>query len=186
MRMSIWECWNHLVEFLFEPTAKELDDAARQTIRNELQYLYERTKRLEKLLAEPERLRNRKIAEQLAEEMHRKLVEKRRNPEPLTTQEQFEKNQWEEDKTPREKCKHLKGGLASRWGVDIYGDKFGAHKDYNVAGFRFADGKTKIWCLNNCGFVSWQGDENWVKAKSMLEQSTNTLASSEFVPRKSL
>ena len=186
MRMSIWEYWNHLVEFLFGPTAKELDDAARLAIRNELQYLYERTKRLEKLLAEPERLRNRKISEQLAEEIHQKLKEKRRNPAPLTHDEQAELDKWKAYKTSREKCEHQKGGLASRWGVDTYGKKFGAHKDYNVAGFRFANGKTKIWCLNNCGFVSWQGDENWSKAKSMLEQSTNTLASSEFVPRKSL
>lgn len=71
---------------------------------------------------------------------------------------------------PNPNCRHLKGR--------IFRDFFG-FRDYNVAGHCFADGKIKIWCLNNCGFYSIAGDANWKDALLMVEQSSNKPSSSE-------
>lgn len=70
---------------------------------------------------------------------------------------------------PNPKCKHLKGGGAIR----------SHYKDYNIGCHTFIDGRTKIWCLNGCGFVSWEGQKSFVEATRMLEQSNNTKSSSE-------
>src|SRR5271157_3808849 len=83
-------------------------------------------------------------------------------------------------KTPEEdaqalrikRCTHAKGGRGPR-----------VTTDYNVGCHTFIDGKTKIWCLNGCGFESWTGDANWEKACGMCEQSTNTASSSETPTR---
>ncbi len=69
---------------------------------------------------------------------------------------------------PNLNCTHTKGGSG---GV--------RYKDYNVHGHRFADGTYKIWCGNNCGFVSYERDSNWMEAIRMMGQSTNTVSSSE-------
>jgi hypothetical protein len=129
---------------------------------------------------------NMREAIRLAEKMHARLNEKRRNPQPLTPEEELAKKEWLKKKTPREECKHLKGAVASRWGVDVYGGppiNLPA-KDYNLAFFTFVSGKSKIWCLNNCGFVSHSGDPNWKEAVAMFNLSSNTRASSEFWPSK--
>lgn len=185
LRESIREKWDWVLSFFHDPTPVEMDEVARGVIRNEIEYLNQRRIRLEKLLAEPERLRNRKIAEQMAEEMHQNLEAKRRNPPALTEAELLQQFIWRSNLTPKEKCRHLKGGVASRWGVDKYGGPgFRTEmKDYNLGCHTFVDGKTKIWCLNGCGFVSWNGDENWAKAKEMMDSSTNLPSSSEQAPK---
>lgn len=99
----------------------------------------------------------------------------------------FRSTQWYHDRKikqqkakpgPNQSCKHLKGGSRT------YG---AAYKDYAVASHRFPNNRTKIWCLLNCGFTSWEGDANWLKATSMLESSSNKGSASEtvFFGRKS-
>jgi hypothetical protein len=51
-----------------------------------------------------QRRRNRRIAEQLAEDMHQKLEAKRRNPSLLTEEEMVERAAWRARLTPRSKC----------------------------------------------------------------------------------
>lgn len=67
-----------------------------------------------------------------------------------------------------ENCGHYKGG----------GNRY-AIKDYNVAAHTFPDGKVKIWCMNGCGFKSWNGDANWQQALFMQENTSNNPSSSE-------
>lgn len=71
------------------------------------------------------------------------------------------------------RCTHTKGGRGVKGRPLVV-------KDYNLGYHRFIDGRIKIWCLNNCGFEAWEGDENWEKACKMWEQSTNTQSSSEI------
>lgn len=182
---SIREKWDWLISAIGAKKSKELDEEARSIIRSEIAELYKRQVSLEKLIAVPEHLRNRKIAEQMAEEAHQRLEELRRNPPEKTFEEQVDFAIWKASLTPREECRHLKGAKASCWGVDKFGGPHSsfACKDYNVGCHTFVDGRTKIWCLNGCGFVSWNGDENWTEAKRMVEQSTNCPSSSErWVP----
>lgn len=73
------------------------------------------------------------------------------------------------ERNPIKNCKHLKGTQSFRT----------AHRDYNVACHTFVDGRTKVWCMNGCGFVSWRGDENWKQALDMMEQTSNRPSSSE-------
>jgi len=119
----------------------------------------------------------------LAEWMHYKLQEKRRNPQPLTPEEELAKREWLRDRTPKTKCMHLKGGQMTRWGWDKYGGGT-CTRDYNLACFTFVNFRSRIWCLNGCGFVSNSGDPNWAEALAMFKQSTNTRASSEEAPTK--
>jgi hypothetical protein len=69
-------------------------------------------------------------------------------------------------------CLHVKGGPRLK---PIF-------RDYAVAQHTFINGRTKIWCLLGCGFVSWNGDKNWKKARQMVELSSNRPSSSERVP----
>lgn len=133
-------------------------------------------------LEKEERLRNKREVIRLAEEMQANLREKRRNPEPLTPEEAIQKQQWRARTTPREECRHLKGAEASRWGVNKYGGppRHSGARDYNLACHTFINFKTKIWCLNGCGFVSYPGDPNWKQAVEMFDLSTNTKSSSEI------
>jgi hypothetical protein len=67
-------------------------------------------------------------------------------------------------------CKHLKGGRLRS-----------ITRDYNVAAHTFADGRTKIWCLNGCGFEAYPKDVNWAKAIEMAEQSSNRASTTERI-----
>jgi hypothetical protein len=67
------------------------------------------------------------------------------------------------------RCHHLKGGRV----------RLSSMRDYNMLTHTFVDGKTKIWCGNGCGFVSWYGDRNWKEATRMSDESTNTPSASE-------
>jgi len=183
---SIWEKWLSRLPWLnlgASPTNEQLDEEARHVIRQEIRELDNRRERIVKLLDEPERLRNKKIAIKLAEDMQANLREKRRNQPQLTLEEQIAKQEWTKNLTPRAECRHLKGAEASRWGVDRWGgNKFGTAKDYNLACHTFPDAKTKIWCLNGCGFTSSPSDPNWKQAVEMFRQSSNSKSSSEIVP----
>ena len=77
----------------------------------------------------------------------------------------------QEKAKPRKNCTHLKGSRRSQ----IF------CKDYNLAAHRFVDGRTKIWCLNNCGFQVWNDQDGFKEAIALMEQSTNTPTSSEHV-----
>lgn len=67
-------------------------------------------------------------------------------------------------------CKHLKGGRLS------------IGRDYNLALHTFADGRTKMWCLNHCGFKLWDDEVGFSEARIlMITQSTNKPSSSERV-----
>ncbi len=187
-KQSVWEKWLERLPWInfiskVEPSNEQLDEEARDVIREEIQELDARRQRLVRLLDEPERLRNKKIAEQLAEDMHAKLQEKRKNPPQLTLEEQAAQQKWQRNLTPRSECRHLKGGWATRWGVDKYGGAKGfTTKDYNLAFHRFPDLSLKIWCLNGCGFESRPSDTNWKQALEMFKQSSNTQSSSESSP----
>lgn len=78
----------------------------------------------------------------------------------------------QEKRPPNPNCKHLKAERTRMAGTP---------KDYNMATHTFADGRTKIWCLNNCGFESFRGDANWRKALEMAEESSNHPSASERV-----
>ena len=178
-KWSLFELWEEFVDWFRTPS--EQDERARWVIRQEIVQLDARKLRLEKLLGEPERFRNKKIAMQMAEEMHQNLEAKRRNSPALTDAEKLDRDIWRANRTPREECRHLKGAEASRWGLDRYGgpSKGILDRDYNLAKHRFIDWSVKIWCLNGCGFVSWKGDENWEKACQMFESSSNRMTASE-------
>jgi len=120
----------------------------------------------------------------LAEQMAINLREKRRNPEPLSPEDSYQKQLWDLKKTPRSRCRHLKGGEASRWGVDIYGgNKMGWLKDYSVSMHTFIDGKSRIRCTLGCGYEVWSDTpdkELWKSALRMVDSSTNRRSSSEI------
>lgn len=170
------------------------EERQRDFYRVELRMLYDRvayledklgpsdTEKMENWLAETERRLQLDWSIQEAYRIQCKLHEKRRNPSQLTPEEQLEKDQWIADLTPRSKCKHLKGALVSRWGVDRYGgNRLGPAKDYNLARHRFIDFRERIWCLNGCGFESWTGDVNWQKALDMWQYTSNTKSASQSV-----
>ncbi len=75
------------------------------------------------------------------------------------------------------RCGHTKGGRRVKGRPLIV-------RDYSLACHTFIDGRTRIWCLNGCGFEAWNGDKNWEQAYEMFKQSTNTHSSSETPSRK--
>jgi hypothetical protein len=173
---NIWgDLWN------YEPTEEE----QRALWRVELNLLYTRVAYLEDLLGADDELFKEQDRLQLqknileAIQKQRELHEKRLHPPKLTPEEEADRDAWRASLTPRNKCKHLKGGRVSRWGVDKYGGAHGSVKDYNLARHRFIDFSQKIWCLNSCGFVSWKGDANWEKALEMWDQTSNQMSASE-------
>jgi len=69
------------------------------------------------------------------------------------------------------KCKHLKGGRLRNRVI----------KDYAIKCFTFIDGRAEVSCLL-CGKKWEPNGQDWEKALEMLEQTTNTRSSSEFIP----
>jgi hypothetical protein len=189
-KQSVFERWLEYIGWPWkDQTSDNLDEAAAVVIKHEILELDARKERLVKLLGEPERLRAKKEAIALAEQMQANLREKRRKlaegDSHLTEEEILARAQWRESLTPREKCKHLKGGFASRWGFDKFGGPLGsAIKDYNIGVHRFIDFSVKAWCLNGCGFESRPGDANWDETLRMIDSSTNVQSASESVPYK--
>jgi hypothetical protein len=72
---------------------------------------------------------------------------------------------------PNPPCRHLKGGSTVH--------KFNPIKDHNIHVHIFSDGRTKIWCGNNCGYAVWNGEEGWKDALYLVESTSNKPSSAE-------
>jgi hypothetical protein len=130
---------------------------------------------------DPNILRTRIEVEATVEIMEEKIrLGREKKP---TEQEALVERELRERMVPRQACKHLKGGgmLAGKMWDKYDGPQNHRSVDYSVATHRFPDGKTKIWCLQGCGFESWTGDANWAEAVHMAESSTNCQSSSEML-----
>jgi hypothetical protein len=163
---------------------KELDERTKSILRQEWATANSTKDRIQEILDMSDRRLARQQVKALAEEMYKALRYRKegRGPE-LSPEEAFQKKQWKESLTLRSECTHLKGAVATRWGVDKYGGpKPVSHccKDYNVSCHTFINGTVVIKCLYNCGFESRPGDENWEEAERMFKESTNDSTSSEI------
>ena len=161
----IIEAWN------YEPSVEDQEALWRA----ELQLLYDRVYYLEGLLAEANQKRAYEVAKQLIEDLRKK-----RGTLFTDAERQFLKTF-----TPREKCKHLKGGSMrklgpdGRWIWDKYsGPSFGAHKDYAIRDHTFSDNSRVIRCTI-CGQKWTKDSPDWKEALRMSSESSSTPSTSE-------
>ena len=100
-----------------------------------------------------------------------RLIEFRKNYIPLYGQRTEAEHARIRESLKRDpnKCSHLKGGDIRR----------GVMKDYNVTGHYFPNGILRIRC-SICGKKWFKGDPDWSEAIRMVNQSTNSISSSEI------
>lgn len=192
---SIWKKWLDTFEWTFEfnftkdRTPEQLDKETKEFLDVELQTAIDEIAKLNRLRKTPQLFRQRwetiKAADAFRTTFHSALNRLQKYcGEFLTSEEKADRDRWLTNCTPRKDCKHLKGPMASRWGIDTYGGPSAArhYEDYNLAEHTFIDGRAKIWCLWNCGFVVWSdgNKEEFLKAQNMLRNSsTNRPSASE-------
>jgi hypothetical protein len=192
---SIWKKWLDEFEWMFEfkfakdRTAEEIDADTKKFLDAEIDQAVEKIAKLTRLRKQPQVFRQRWGALKQAEEMrvsfHKTLnMLQSGDTSFLTEEEKKDRQRWLDGLTPRQECKHSKGPRVCKWGMDKYaGSSYSQYgpKDYNLACHTFIDGRTKIWCMWNCGYVVWSdGDkEAYIKAKSLMEQSSNKHSASE-------
>lgn len=134
---------------------------------------------LSRLLEVNAKERNEKAVAKILKELEEQLKSKRAAQNTSEYKKGYQRFLWLKSLTPKKECKHLKGAEGSPWGIDKYGGpRRSSLIDYNVATHTFINGTTRIWCLNGCGFESWEGDEKWQQALKMIQQTSNTRSSS--------